>query len=522
LIFSKILIRKNVFFSSQPPNARPAGYTHLAQISEKRFLPHHVEFYVSNTHVRKDETIDGFQRRILPIAQWPGDDTYSQLKFALRYEGLHLGILREVIPKLDPLQLASDIRHEPLGAYARRIWYLYEELTGQKLDILDLTSGNYLPLADPEDYYTGPIRRSARHRIQNNLLGDLSFCFIIRRTKELTAEEEEKYDAACQSHVENALPEIYDRALDYLYKKETKSSFEIERETPDQRRTSAFIRLLKESDHQDYFQKATLIRLQNAIVDPRFSNSGWRDSMNPPEQNFVSGGNAPNLEGIHYIPPRPQEIESLMQGWLKASRLATDSEVPPVVVAAAVAWSFVFLHPFSDGNGRIHRFLIHHVLAKSGFAPRGLIFPVSAAILNDPRSYDASLEAFSRPLMDLLEWEMDDNHNLKVKGDSSDFYRAINFAPMASALYRFVKRTVEHELPNELAYLRGYDVARKAMREVVDMPDSLADLFIQLCKQNGYKLSQAKRNMGGIAKLTDREIEQLEVILQKAFIIAEN
>lgn len=508
-------------FPSPPPNARPAGYSNLAQRLGVPALPNHIEFYVSDFHVRKYETVDGFERRIIPITQWPGDDTYAQLKFALRYEGLNLGVLRAVIPKLAPFQLTADIQSEPHSAYAKRIWFLYEKLTGRELDLPD-TTGNYLPLADPDIYYTGPIRRSPRHRIKDNLLGNLSFCFMIRRTDELAVADGENYEAACQNLMQDSSPEIFDRALDYLYKKETRSSFAIERETPDQRRADAFVRLLKESDHQDYFQKEALIGLQNAIVDPRFSNSGWRNSITPPEQNFVTGRNAPNLEGIHFIPPRPQEIEQLMQGWLEASRIALNSDAPAVVVAAAIAWSFVFLHPFSDGNGRIHRFLIHHVLAKRAFAPRGLIFPVSAAIQHDPRAYDASLEAFSRPLMDLLEWTMDDDRNLQVHGDSSDFYRAIDYTPMAAALYRFVQRTVEHDIPDELAYLRGYDTARKTMREVVDLPDPVADRFIQFCRQNGWKLSSAKRNTGGLEKLNDEQVAQLEAVLQNAFVAPES
>jgi len=46
---------------------------------------------------------------------------------------------------------------------------------------------------------------------------------------------------------------------------------------------------------------------------------------------------------------------------------------------------FVLIHPFEDGNGRIHRFLIHHVLARRGFTPQGLLFPVSAVMLHDRR-----------------------------------------------------------------------------------------------------------------------------------------
>jgi len=29
---------------------------------------------------------------------------------------------------------------------------------------------------------------------------------------------------------------------------------------------------------------------------------------------------------------------------------------PPIVHAAVIGYAFVFLHPFEDGNGRIHRF----------------------------------------------------------------------------------------------------------------------------------------------------------------------
>ena len=60
-----------------------------------------------------------------------------------------------------------------------------------------------------------------------------------------------------------------------------------------------------------------------------------------------------------------------------------------------MAYGFVFLHPFEDGNGRIHRFLIHNILARRGFTPDGIMFPVSAAMLRDRGVYDASLEAFS-------------------------------------------------------------------------------------------------------------------------------
>ena len=83
------------------------------------------------------------------------------------------------------------------------------------------------------------------------------------------------------------------------------------------------------------------------------------------------------------------------------------SEVHPVVIAAAISFGFVFMHPFDDGNGRIHRFLIHNILAKSRFTPRGLIFPISTTMLRKIKEYDETLELFSGPLLPLLGFELD-------------------------------------------------------------------------------------------------------------------
>ncbi len=44
----------------------------------------------------------------------------------------------------------------------------------------------------------------------------------------------------------------------------------------------------------------------------------------------------------------------------------------PVAAATAIAFGFVYIHPFEDGNGRLHRWLIHHVLATAGYNPPGV------------------------------------------------------------------------------------------------------------------------------------------------------
>ena len=86
----------------------------------------------------------------------------------------------------------------------------------------------------------------------------------------------------------------------------------------------------------------------------------------------------------------------------------------------------------------------------------------------------------------------------------------------AEALFWFVEQTIQRDLPEELAFLRGYDRAKRRMQGVVDLPDRLIDLFIRLCTQNNGTLSAAKRQ-GHFASLTDDERTRLEDAVRQGF-----
>jgi hypothetical protein len=190
--------------------------------------------------------------------------------------------------------------------------------------------------------------------------------------------------------------------------------------------------------------------------------------------------------------------------------------VHAVVHAATVAYGFVFLHPFEDGNGRIHRFLIHNILARRGFTPQGLMFPVSAAMLKHAAEYDGSLEAFSRPLMSLVDYVLDNEGRMTVCSDTATWYRFIDMTPQAEALFAFIQKTIETELVDELDFLANYDRAKTALQEIVDMPDRQTDLFIRFCLQNHGKLSATKR-ASNFSSLTDDEIARMEKVVRDAY-----
>jgi hypothetical protein len=86
----------------------------------------------------------------------------------------------------------------------------------------------------------------------------------------------------------------------------------------------------------------------------------------------------------------------------------------------------------------------------------------------------------------------------------------------AEALYDFVKLTIEHELVEELDFLANYDKTKQAIQEIVDMPDRLIDLFIQLCLQNNGRLSARKTEVH-FGFLTDDELADMENAVREGY-----
>lgn len=252
---------------------------------------------------------------------------------------------------------------------------------------------------------------------------------------------------------------------------------------------------------------ADLIDLQNIIVDPRYAARGLRDF-----QNFMGETIAGYREAVHFICPRPADIQSLMGDWAGMTawlRGTTD----PVVAAALVAFGFVFLHPFEDGNGRIHRFLIHHVLAAEGFTPSDILFPVSAAIVRDMRGYDAALKTFSKAILPFIDWEWMQDKTMQVANDTAYLYRYFDATPLVEFLYAKIADTVNRDLKEELDYVAVYDAVLRAVKDQVDMPDRRATLLVQFLMQNRGTLSKNKRK--DFPELHDHEIEAMEASIKE-------
>lgn len=501
--------------SGKKSKNRPAGYTALAERFSIDVIPNWHRSSVSNASPHRTHLPDGSVDEVFPIAYWPGDTLGNHLEFAIKYDGINLALLHQLFHEDVEQELVGYIQSKPTGKYARRIWFLYEFLTGRNLPIADLERGNYVDLLDPEDYYVAtPSYQVRRQRINDNLLGGRAFCPIIRRTSRLSAFETENLSERCRMVMEDYPQELLDRALSFLYLKETQSSFDIEHEKLSAKRMERFYALLHLTGSDDFCQEHRLIELQHRTVDTRFRAAGYRET-----QNYVAESLDWERTRIHFVSPKPANLVALMEGLIAAHQRMEHGNVPAVIHAAAIAYGFVFLHPFDDGNGRVHRFLIHNILSRRGFTPKTLIIPVSASMLQDRRAYDASLEAFSEQLMPLVNYRLDHKGRMTVDNDTARWYRYIDMTAQAEALYDFIQRAINTELPNELAFLVNYDETKRALMEIVDMPDRLVDLFIRFCRQNKGRIG-AKKRAEYFELLTDEEVREMERIVRQSFSVS--
>jgi Fic family protein len=428
----------------------------------------------------------------------------GNLRFALRYEPISLDVYLAVFQTLEVRELEGWIRSEPTSIFARRAWYLYELLIGSRLDIPDLIPSGYIDLLDPEIHITGSRRLIRRQRVNDNLLGAAGFSPLVRRTDILKSFMEKGLAQEARAIVNGCDPAVLARAVHYLFTKETKSSFAIEGEAPTKDRTERFVSALMKASTFNATSKDAFVQLQNAIVDSRYAQKDWRTT-----QNFVSQTLPDYSEDVHFVCPKPEDVSTLMNSWMQTTRrLELPGGIDPVVAAAVAAFGFVFIHPFDDGNGRIHRFLVHHILTKLGFTPPGILFPVSAAMLRDRLAYDQVLERFSASIMPFIRYDLDTQDGMTVHNETARLYRYFDATALAEYLYRSIEETIHRDLQDEIGFLAAFDAALRAVLNIVDMPNRRASLLIRLILQNKGKLSKSKRS--AFPEISNEEIDRIE------------
>jgi hypothetical protein len=480
-----------------------AGY---GAIIEKYHLKVPVPEVLSLISFKKRQYTEG-QWRVLTSRHLPEDTLYKHLVFALKYEGINLLVLKKLYEKIPEAEIIKLFQEEPTGKYSRKLWFLYEWLMDHTLPLPDLEKGNYLPLIDEKlQFGISQGIKSGRHRIINNLPGTKDFCPLVNSTPLLNRHINSQMAKKSQEYLKGIRKDIVQRASAFLLLKDSKASFTIEGESPRSKRATRWGQAIGQAGMKN-LSHAELYRLQQIVIEnPRFLELGYRSNG-----GFVGEHDRETGQPIpDHISAKPEDLEPLMNGFLETNRLLMDNEIDAVIAATIIAFGFVYIHPFEDGNGRIHRYLIHHVLAKKEFASMGIIFPVSASILDRIHEYRKVLESTSLPLLDFIDWKETKDHNVEVLNETIDYYRFFDATKHAEFLYGCVKETIENIIPEEVEYLRRYDEFKQYLDDEFEMPDkSVASLIRFLEQNNGALSNRAKQKEFSLLSFNDvQKIEE--------------
>ncbi|WP_211237104.1 Fic family protein [Sedimentitalea nanhaiensis] len=468
-----------------PVPAYLAGYSHLIDaLGLNTILPSQLHAVAgNNTRQRSSDWI------IHPHPKRPRRSHYDHMVFALKYEGVNLLILKQVFQKIGAGELQSAINAQPTSGYARRLCFLFEWLTQQELIAPDSLGGAYVDAVDPKHQYAASRPDNiSRWRVRDNLPGTPGFCPLVTRTKKLDRYFELDLSAEAEQTIRDVPKELLRRAAAFLLLNDSKASFEIEKERPSKDRAQRWATVIGRAG-ESRLSVAVLVEMQRALIeDDRFVKLGLRE-----EGGFVGEHTPFGEPRPDHISAKAQDLDSLVAALVAYEASSEIREYDAVLTAAALAFGFVYVHPFEDGNGRLHRYLIHHVLATRKFFPEDVIPPISVAILADLVAYRHVLESVSQPMLSVVNWQPTQRGNVEVLNETIDYYRYFDSTPHAEFLFDCLKRTIEKELRDELRFLSSRDDFHRGAREIIDMPERILDLLFHMLRQNDGHFSKRMR-----------------------------
>tara|TARA_R110001592_G_scaffold347309_1_gene640762 strand:+ start:102 stop:1688 length:1587 start_codon:yes stop_codon:yes gene_type:complete len=453
------------------------------------------------------------KRKIIPGTRKIGDSPYHHMVAAIKYQGIRLHFFASIFKHVNEKELAEFISAKPNAAYNRVIWHLYEWLTGSKLPLSDLSTGNYINLFDDQFYYTLENgERDKRTRVINNAIGTKDFCPTVRKTPQiLELAKVNVYDTAyskMQSIGNKLTADIIGRSINYLYTKETKSSTEIEKETPSNQKMQRFLNTIRNAGLFE-LTKEKIIDIQNQIVEESKKSDDYR------KEEIYVGTTIQRLGGIdedvHYIGPLANHVESMMNGLLEThDKLMIDAKIPSLIHATLISFGEVYIHPLIDGNGRTHRYLIHDVM-KQREPEHKFIIPISAAILKNQTKYDQILESISRPIMAMLDWELDSENNNKVviKNDIDFMYRYPDYTDHVVFVYDMMNSAIAGELIEEISLLLVFDSIKIEINKVADIPNNKLDTLVSILIQGNGSISKNKQKYA-LSLISERVLSDIE------------
>lgn len=127
---------------------------------------------------------------------------------------------------------------------------------------------------------------------------------------------------------------------------------------------NALMYLNKEAENNKTITEDLILKVHNLVSGKHltYKNSYRKD------QNVV----ADSITGtIVYMPPEAKDVETLIKQMIKEFNSKDRDDIPIPIKAGILAYEFVTIHPFWDGNGRCSRLLATYILKAYNYDLKG-------------------------------------------------------------------------------------------------------------------------------------------------------
>lgn len=166
---------------------------------------------------------------------------------------------------------------------------------------------------------------------------------------------------------------------------------------------NALMYLNKEAENNNTITEELILKTHNLVSGKHLTyKNSFRD-----DQNVVKDS---ETGAIVYMPPEAKDVKSLINQMIKEFNGKNTNDIPIPIKAGIVAYEFVTIHPFWDGNGRLSRLLATYILKAYGYDLKGF-YVVEEFYDKNIDDYYNSLQMglhhnfyFGRKDADITEW----------------------------------------------------------------------------------------------------------------------
>lgn len=200
---------------------------------------------------------------------------------------------------------------------------------------------------------------------------------------------------------------------------------------------------------------------------------GTHEAMGLRDEQVWIGGSPYSPHGAMFVPPHADRVQACLDDLIV---FAAREDVPPVVKAAIFHAQFETIHPFTDGNGRTGRTLLHRMLAADEVLLHTML-PVSAGLLHDVERYMDALNAYHdgafEPMIECLTdaLELAVVIGSRIASDVDDIlarWASANTDRVGSASHRLPALLVEQPVV-DVAYVASHlGITDRAARNLID------------------------------------------------------